>query len=138
MLEEEGLSNVFRRHARLAEACRHAVQAMGLKLLAKKPEEYSNTVTAVCMPDGLDSDAYIAHAQKTLEIPFGPGLAKVKGKIFRIGHLGSLNELELLGALAGVEMTLATFGVAVPLGAGLGAAETYLLQTAPDGLGIGR
>jgi len=138
MLEEEGLANVFSRHARLAEACRRAVKAMGLKLLAKKVEESSNTLTAVCIPEGFDSDAYLAHAQKTLELPLGPGLGEVKGKIFRIGHLGSLNELELLGALAGVEMTLTSFGVPIPLGAGLAAAETYLLQTAPDGLGRGR
>jgi alanine-glyoxylate transaminase/serine-glyoxylate transaminase/serine-pyruvate transaminase len=138
MLEEEGLPNVFHRHARLAEACRRAVQAMGLKLLAKNTQERSNTVTAVCMPNGFDSDAYIAHAESSLQIPFGPGLGEVKGKIFRIGHLGSLNELELLGALAGVEMTLAAFGVAVPLGTGLAAAETYLLQTASGGLGRGR
>ena len=129
MLAEEGLPNVFRRHARLAEACRRAVQAMGLSLLARNPDEYSNTVTAVCMPEGFDSDAYIVHAQKHLDISFGPGLGKVKGKIFRIGHLGSLNELELLGALAGVELTLTSFGVTVPLGAGLAAAEHYLLQT---------
>jgi alanine-glyoxylate transaminase / serine-glyoxylate transaminase / serine-pyruvate transaminase len=138
MLEEEGLSNVFSRHARLAEACRRAVKAMGLKLLARNSAEFSNTVTAVCMPDGYDSDAYLAHAQQTLELPLGPGLGDVKGEVFRIGHLGSLNELELLGALAGVEMTLTSFGVALPLGTGLAAAETYLLQTAPDGLGPGR
>jgi alanine-glyoxylate transaminase/serine-glyoxylate transaminase/serine-pyruvate transaminase len=138
MLEEEGLDNVFSRHARLAEACRRAVKAMGLKLLARNSDEFSNTLTAVCMPDGFDSDAYLAHAQRTLELPLGPGLGDVKGKIFRIGHLGSLNELELLGALAGVEMTLTSFGVPIPLGAGLAAAETYLLQTAPGGLGHGR
>jgi alanine-glyoxylate transaminase/serine-glyoxylate transaminase/serine-pyruvate transaminase len=138
MLEEEGLANVFSRHTRLAEACRRAVKAMGLKLLAKNIEESSNTLTAVCMPDGFDSDAYLAHAQRGLELPLGPGLGEVKGKIFRIGHLGSLNELELLGALAGVEMTLTSFGVGLPLGAGLAAAETYLLQTAPGGLGHGR
>jgi alanine-glyoxylate transaminase / serine-glyoxylate transaminase / serine-pyruvate transaminase len=138
MLEEEGLSNVFSRHARLAEACRRAIKAMGLKLLAKNADEFSNTLTAVCMPDGFDSDAFIAHAQRTLELPLGPGLGDVKGRIFRIGHLGSLNELELLGALAGIEMTLTSFGVTVPLGAGLAAAETHLLQTAPDGLGRGR
>ena len=138
MLEEEGLAHVFSRHGRLAEACRRAVKAMGLKLLARNIEESSNTLTAVCIPEGFDSDHYLAHAQKTLELPLGPGLGEVKGKIFRIGHLGSLNELELLGALAGVEMTLASFGVAIPLGAGLAAAETYLLQTAPDGLGQGR
>ena len=134
MLEEEGLANVFSRHARLAEACRRAVEAMGLKLLVKEPDERSNTVTAVCMPEGFDSDAYIAHAQRGLDIPFGPGLGKVKGKIFRIGHLGSFNELELLGALAGVEMTLASFGVEVPLGAGLAAAESYLLRSQRQGL----
>lgn len=138
MLEEEGLANVFARHARLAESCRRAVGAMELKLLAKIIREASNTLTAVCLPDGFDSDAYLAHAEKTLGLPLGPGLGAVKGKIFRIGHLGSLNELELLGALAGVEMTLTSFGVAVPLGAGLAAAETYLLQTAPGGLGQGR
>jgi alanine-glyoxylate transaminase / serine-glyoxylate transaminase / serine-pyruvate transaminase len=138
MLEEEGLTNVFSRHARLAEACRRAIKATGLKLLAKTIEQSSNTLTAVCMPDGFDSDAYLAHAQRTLELPLGPGLGEVKGKIFRIGHLGSLNELELLAALAGVEMTLTSFGVPVPLGAGLAAAETYLLQTAPGGPGQGR
>ncbi|HEY6365289.1 MAG TPA: aminotransferase class V-fold PLP-dependent enzyme [Candidatus Binatia bacterium] len=138
MLEEEGLGNVFSRHARLAEACRRAVKATGLNLLAKKIEESSNTLTAVRMPEGFDSDAYLAHAQKTLELPLGPGLGEVKGKIFRIGHLGSLNELELIGALAGVEMTLTSFGVPIPLGAGLAAAETYLLQTASGGLGQGR
>lgn len=132
MLHEEGLPNVFRRHARLAEACRRAVQAMGLKLLAKNPAEYSNTVTAVCMPEGFDSDAYVAHAHSHLDISLGPGLEKVKGKIFRIGHLGSFNELELLGALAGVEMTLKSFGVSIPLGAGLAAAESYLLQSAAN------
>src|SRR5919109_2559425 len=138
MLEEEGLSHVFARHARLAESCRRAVTAMGLKLLARNPAEFSNTLTAVCLPDGFDSEGYLSHAQKILELPLGPGLGEVKGKIFRIGHLGSLNELELLGALAGVEMTLTSFGVPVPLGAGLAAAETYLLQTAPGGLGQGR
>jgi alanine-glyoxylate transaminase/serine-glyoxylate transaminase/serine-pyruvate transaminase len=131
MLEEEGLANVFARHARLAEACRRAVMAMGLRLLARNIEESSNTLTAVCIPDGFDADAYLTHAQGTLELPLGPGLGEVKGRIFRIGHLGSLNELELLGALAGVEMTLASFGVAISLGAGLAAAETYLLQTRP-------
>ena len=133
ILSEEGLPNVFCRHARLAEACRRAVQAMGLKLLARNPDEYSNTLTAVCMPDGFDSDTYIAHAQKRLDISFGPGVGKVKGKVFRIGHLGSLNELELLGVLAGAEMTLKSFGVKIPLGAGLSAAEAYLLETASNG-----
>jgi len=132
ILNEEGLPNVFRRHARLAETCRRAVQAIGLDLLARNPDEYSNTLTAVCMPEGFDSDAFVAHAHDSLNISLGIGLGKMKGKIFRIGHLGSLNELELLGALAGVEMALKSFGVKVPVGAGLAAAENYLLETAFD------
>jgi alanine-glyoxylate transaminase/serine-glyoxylate transaminase/serine-pyruvate transaminase len=129
MLSEEGLSNVFKRHARLAEACRRAVKAMGLELLCRNPAEYSNTLTAVKMPAGKDSDAYIAHANKALGMSLGVGLGAVKGKVFRIGHLGSLNELELLGGLAGVELTLRSFGVDLKLGAGLAAAEEYLLST---------
>lgn len=130
MLDEEGLPNVFKRHARLAEACRRAVRALGLEILCRNPAEYSNTLTAVVMPAGEDSDAYIAHAYRTMNMSLGVGLGAVKGTVFRIGHLGSLNELELLGGLAGVEMTLKSFGVDVPLGAGLAAAQQYLLETA--------
>lgn len=131
MLSEEGLPNVFKRHARLGEACRRAIRALGLGVLCRNPAEYSNTLTAVVMPTGFDSDAYIAHANRTLDLSLGVGLGEAKGKIFRIGHLGSLNELELLGGLAGVELTLKSFGVKVALGAGLAAAEQYLLDTAP-------
>ncbi|HLF49188.1 MAG TPA: aminotransferase class V-fold PLP-dependent enzyme [Methylomirabilota bacterium] len=129
MLSEEGLSNVFKRHARLAETCRRAVRGMGLELLCRNPAEYSNTLTAVKMPAGKDSDAYIAHANKALGMSLGVGLGAVKGTVFRIGHLGSLNELELLGGLGGVELTLRSFGVDLKLGAGLAAAEEYLLST---------
>ncbi|MBF8253663.1 MAG: serine--glyoxylate aminotransferase isoform X1, partial [Deltaproteobacteria bacterium] len=80
----------------------------------------------------LDSDAFIDHTLRLVDLPLGKGLGKVKGKLFRIGHLGSLNELELLGVLAGVEMALKSFGVQFPLGAGLAAAETYLLETAKN------
>jgi alanine-glyoxylate transaminase / serine-glyoxylate transaminase / serine-pyruvate transaminase len=128
MLFEEGLGNVFRRHARLAEACRRAIEAMGLKLFAQNATEYSNTLTAVAMPDGRDSDAFIDHTLELVDLPLGKGLGKVKGKLFRIGHLGSLNELELLGILGGIEMALKSFGVKVALGAGLTAAETNLLE----------
>jgi alanine-glyoxylate transaminase/serine-glyoxylate transaminase/serine-pyruvate transaminase len=130
ILTEEGLPRLFQRHARLAEACRRAVRALGLDLLCRDPAEYSNTLTAVVMPAGQDSDAYIAHANRTLDLSLGVGLGEVKGRVFRIGHLGSLNELELLGGLGGVEMTLRTFGIPVPLGAGLAAAEQYLIETA--------
>jgi len=130
MLFEEGLDNVFRRHARLAEACRRAIEATGLKLFAQNAAEYSNTLTAVAMPQGFDSDAFIDHTLKLVDLPLGKGLGKVKGKLFRVGHLGSLNELELLGILAGIEMALKSFGVKIPLGSGLAAAETYLLENA--------
>jgi alanine-glyoxylate transaminase/serine-glyoxylate transaminase/serine-pyruvate transaminase len=129
MLFEEGLENVFRRHARLAEACRRAVEVMNLTLFARNRTECSNTLTAVSMPDGFDSDAFIDHTLKLVDLPLGKGLGKVKGKLFRIGHLGSFNELELMGVLAGVEMALKSFGIKIALGAGLAAAETYLLET---------
>jgi alanine-glyoxylate transaminase/serine-glyoxylate transaminase/serine-pyruvate transaminase len=127
MLEEEGLEKVFARHARLAEACRRAVQALGLEILCRNPAEYSNTLTAVVMPPGFDSDAFVHHAYDKLNFSLGVGLGAVKGKVFRIGHLGSLNELELMGALAGVELMLKDFGVPIRLGAGLAAAEEFLL-----------
>jgi alanine-glyoxylate transaminase/serine-glyoxylate transaminase/serine-pyruvate transaminase len=130
MLFEEGLNNVFARHARLAGACRRAIEAMNLKLFARNPAECSDAVTAVSMPEGLDSDAFIDHTLRLLDLPLGKGLGKVKGKLFRIGHLGSLNELELMGVLSGIEMALKSFGVKVPLGVGLAAAEERLLQTA--------
>jgi alanine-glyoxylate transaminase/serine-glyoxylate transaminase/serine-pyruvate transaminase len=131
MLLEEGLPRVFARHARLAEACRRAVEALGLAILCRDPARRSNTLTAVVMPAGLDADAYLAHANRTLDLSLGVGLGDVRGRVFRIGHLGSLNELELLAGLAGVEMTLRSFGVPVTLGAGLAAAEAYLMETAP-------
>jgi alanine-glyoxylate transaminase/serine-glyoxylate transaminase/serine-pyruvate transaminase len=132
MLAEEGLENVFQRHARLAEACRRAIVALGLNLFAQNRAQCSNSLTAVRMPDGFDSDRFIDHTLKLVDLPLGKGLGKVKGKLFRIGHLGSLNELELIGVLAGVEMALKSFGVKIPLGAGLAAAETYLLETAKN------
>jgi alanine-glyoxylate transaminase/serine-glyoxylate transaminase/serine-pyruvate transaminase len=127
MLEEEGLPQVFARHTRLAEACRRAVRAWGLEILCRDPAEYSSTLTAVVLPAGLDSDAFVAHAYRRLGLSLGIGLGDVKGRVFRIGHLGSLNELDLLGALAGVELALKQFGVPLRLGQGLAAAEEFLL-----------
>jgi alanine-glyoxylate transaminase/serine-glyoxylate transaminase/serine-pyruvate transaminase len=128
MLTEEGLSNVFARHARLAEACRRAVRAWDLELLCRDPAEYSNTLTAVVMPPGLDSEAFVQHAYRRIELSLGIGLGDVKGRVFRIGHLGSLNEMDLLGGLAGVEMMLKEFGVPLKLGSGLAAAEEFLVS----------
>ena len=126
MLREEGLPSVFARHTRLAEACRRAVRALGLEILCRDPAEHSSTLTAVVMPPGFDSDEFIRDAHRRLDMSLGIGLGAVKGKVFRIGHLGSVNELDLLGGLAGVEMMLKEFGVPVTLGAGLAAAEEFL------------
>jgi alanine-glyoxylate transaminase/serine-glyoxylate transaminase/serine-pyruvate transaminase len=126
MLREEGLTNVFARHARLAEACRRAVRAWPLPLLCRNAAEYSNTLTAVVMPPGIDSDDFVQRAYRRLELSLGIGLGDVKGKVFRIGHLGGVNELDLLGGLAGVEMTLKEVGVPLTLGSGLAAAQEFL------------
>jgi alanine-glyoxylate transaminase / serine-glyoxylate transaminase / serine-pyruvate transaminase len=128
MLAEEGLANVFARHARLAEACRRAVRAWPLPLLCQNPAECSNTLTAVVMPSGIDSDDFVQRAYRRLELSLGVGLGAVKGKVFRIGHLGSVNEMDLLGGLAGVEMMLKEVGVSLKLGAGLGAAQEFLVS----------
>jgi alanine-glyoxylate transaminase/serine-glyoxylate transaminase/serine-pyruvate transaminase len=126
MLREEGLARVFARHARLAEACRRAVRGWGLEILCRNAAEYSNTLTAVVMPPGFDSDAFVADAYRRFELSLGIGLGDVKGQVFRIGHLGSINELELLGALAGVELALKAFGVSLKLGSGVAAAQEFL------------
>ncbi|MCC7371623.1 MAG: aminotransferase class V-fold PLP-dependent enzyme [Chloroflexi bacterium] len=123
MLLEEGLDNVFGRHARLGGAVRAAVDAWGLKNLCEDPALVSNSLTAVCTPDGIDSADVMKIARERYDLALGVGLGRVRGKIFRIGHLGSLNELEVLGTLAGVEMALAEAGVPVELGAGVAAAQ---------------
>ena len=111
MLLEEGLENVFARHKRHAEATRLAVKAWGLEILCKNPDEYSNSLTAVMMPDGHDADALRKVILDNYNMSLGMGLNKVKGKVFRIGHLGDFNDLMLSGTLAGVEMGLAKAGV---------------------------
>ena len=111
MLREEGLQNVFARHGRHAEATRRAVTAWGLEILCAEPAEYSNVLTAVMMPKGHDADAFRSAALERFDISLGTGLAKLGGKVFRIGHLGDLNDLTLMGTLAGVEMGLALAGV---------------------------
>jgi len=129
MLEEEGLPRVFARHDRHAEATRRAVRAWGLEILCENPEEYSSALTAVVMPAGHDADklreAILAHFDMSL----GMGLAKLKGKVFRIGHLGDFNDLTLAGTLAGVEMGLEIAGVPHKKG-GVQAAMEYLAQEA--------
>jgi alanine-glyoxylate transaminase/serine-glyoxylate transaminase/serine-pyruvate transaminase len=107
MLVEEGLENVFARHHRLAEATRRAVKAWGLEILCLNPEEYSNSLTAVLMPNGYNADELRELILKKFNMSLGTGLGKLKGKIFRIGHLGDFNDLMLAGTLSGIEMGLA-------------------------------
>ncbi|HBK06974.1 MAG TPA: serine--glyoxylate aminotransferase [Acetobacteraceae bacterium] len=111
MLHEEGLDNVFARHARHAAAARAAVRAWGLDILCQDPREYSNVLTAVVMPDGFDADALRKVILERYDMSLGTGLAKLKGRVFRIGHLGDFNDLTLMGTLAGVEMGLYDAGV---------------------------
>ena len=111
MLAEQGLPNVFARHARFAEATRLAVRAWGLELVCSEASEYSSTVTAVMMPKGHDADAFRKTALERFDISLGAGLGKLKGRVFRIGHLGDLNDLMLAGTLSGVEMGLAAAAV---------------------------
>ncbi|MFD6319051.1 pyridoxal-phosphate-dependent aminotransferase family protein [Methylorubrum thiocyanatum] len=111
MLLEEGLDNVFARHQRLAAATRAAVEAWGLEVLCRNPDEYSPVLTAVMMPDGHGADAFRALVLDKFDMSLGAGLSKLADKIFRIGHLGETNDLTLMGALSGVEMGLAAAGV---------------------------
>ena len=111
MLHEEGLDNVFARHNRHAAATRAAVEGWGLENLALDPREYSSSVTAVLMPQGHDADAFRKITLEKYDMSLGTGLGKVKGRVFRIGHLGDFNDLMLMGTLSGVEMGLRAAGV---------------------------
>ncbi len=125
MLLDEGLENVFARHARLAEGVRRAVQRWGLRILCEDPREYSNTLTAVVVPDGSNADTVLRLAEEQLHLSLGTGLGELRGRVFRIGHLGWLNELEVLATVAGVELALRLSGVPVPLGEGVRACQEF-------------
>jgi alanine-glyoxylate transaminase/serine-glyoxylate transaminase/serine-pyruvate transaminase len=111
MLREEGLPNVFARHARLARAARAAVNAWGLSIVCEEPREYSDVLTAVMMPDGHDADHFRQIVLDRFDMSLGTGLGKLTGRAIRIGHLGAFNELMLAGTLSGVEMGLRVAGV---------------------------
>ena len=125
LLEEEGLDNVFARHQRHAEATRRAVRAWGLEILCLNPEEYSPSLTAILMPEGHDADHLRKVILERYNMSLGTGLAKVQGRVFRIGHLGDFNDLMLAGTLSGVEMGLAAAQVPFSKG-GINAALDYL------------
>ena len=125
MLLEEGLDNVFKRHDRYAEATRRAVQAWGLEVLCLNPDEYSSVLTAVLVPEGFDADHLRGVILDKFDMSLGTGLGKVKGKVFRIGHLGDFNDLTLMGTLSGVEMGLSLADIPHQKG-GVAAAMSYL------------
>jgi alanine-glyoxylate transaminase/serine-glyoxylate transaminase/serine-pyruvate transaminase len=130
MLREEGLPNIFRRHERHAAATRAAVQAWGLQIVCEDPREYSNSLTAVFTPEGFDADQLRSIILENFDMSLGAGLSKLAGKVFRIGHLGSFNDLMLAGTLSGVEMGLTLAGVPHKSG-GIAAALQHLVKTAP-------
>ena len=130
LLLGEGLDNVFARHHRLAEGVRRAVDAWGLALCAKDPKWYSDTVSAICVPEGFDGNAVAKLAYLRYGLSLGLGLSKVAGKVFRIGHLGDLNELMVLSGLSGAEMAMRDLGIPVEAGSGVAAAQEYYRATA--------
>ena len=131
MLLEEGLDNVFARHHRMAEGVRQAVAAWGMKLCANSPELYSDSVSAIYVPEGFDSNQLTAHAFDTYGVSFGIGLGEMNTKAFRIGHLGSLTDVMVLSGLATIEMAMADLNYPITLGSGVAAAQEYFRKTAP-------
>lgn len=123
MLLEEGMDNVIARHNRLASAVRAGVHAWGLNVCARHPEHYSDTVTAILTPEGVDGAEVLKNAYYRYNLSLGSGINKVAGKVFRIGHLGDLNEIMVLQALAGSEMALRDSGAKIELGSGVAAAQ---------------
>lgn len=122
ILFDEGLDAVFARHRRLANGVRAAVAAWGLATCSRRPEWCSDSVTAVMVPEGADAARVVDLAFRRYNLSLGAGLGPTAGKLFRIGHMGDLNELMVLGALAGVEMAMRDAGIAISLGSGVAAA----------------
>ncbi len=130
MISEQGLDTIFARHHRLAEGVRAAVRAWGLKLCAREPRWYSDTVSAVMVPEGTSGVDVIDVAFRRYNLALGAGLGRLAGKLFRIGHLGDLNELMLLGAIAGAEMAMRDVGIKIAAGSGVAAAAEHYRSTA--------
>ena len=130
MIDEEGLDNIFRRHRYLAGGVRAAVQqGWGLELCAQEAKWYSDTVSAIMVPEGVNGADVIRRAYTRYNLSLGAGLSKVAGKLFRIGHLGDMNEVHLMAAIAGAEMAMLDCGVAVQPGSGVAAASEYWRNT---------
>ena len=122
---DEGLENVYARHHHLAEGVRQAVGGWGLTVCAKNPKWNSDTVTAIVVPDGHDARHVIARAYDRYGLSLGAGLSQLSGRVFRIGHLGDLNELMLMMALGGAEMAMRDVGIPIAAGSGVAAAGEY-------------
>ena len=127
MLHEEGLDNVFARHERMAEATRRAVKAWGRETICRDPKYYSPTITAILLPEGHDADAFRALALDNFNISYGASFGRFAGKMFRIGHLGDINEAMMIGALGATEMALALAGIPHKKG-GVQAAMDYFIS----------
>ena len=125
VLEDEGLDNVYARHHRLAEGVRRAVAAWGMTPCAVSPDLYSDTITAVVVPEGCNGTDLVKLAADKYGVAFGVGLGEVAGKVFRIGHLGMLTDVMVLAGLATAEMCMADLGWKVRLGSGIAAAQEY-------------
>ena len=125
MLLDEGLENVFARHHRIAEGVRRAASAWGLELCAVSPDLYSDTVSAIRTPEGFNATDIVTHAASQYGVAFGVGLGEVAGKVFRIGHLGSLTDVMMLSGLATAEMSMADLGLDITLGSGVAAAQEF-------------
>jgi alanine-glyoxylate transaminase/serine-glyoxylate transaminase/serine-pyruvate transaminase len=125
LLIDEGFENTIKRHHRLAEGTRKAVEAWGLKLLCAEPRWNSDSLTVVKVPEGIDSGRIVKEAFARYNLSLGVGLMEVAGKVFRIGHLGNMDEVMSASALAGTEMSLLSAGVKIEPGSGVGAAVKY-------------
>ena len=130
LLFEEGLENVFKRHNRMATAVRKAITAWGLKPVAVEPKWYSDTVTAIRVPESFDGNEVVRHAYKHYNLALSVSLGEIAGQAFRIGHLGDMNELMILTPIAGAEMAMKDLGIPVELGSGVAAAQEFLRGTA--------
>ncbi|MEL6841068.1 MAG: L-aspartate--glyoxylate aminotransferase BhcA [Pseudomonadota bacterium] len=124
-LLKEGLDNVFARHTRIASGVRAAVDAWGLKLCAATPDVYSDTVSAIVTPEGFNASDIVSHAAEKYGVAFGTGLGDVAGKVFRIGHLGSMTDVMALSGIATAEMCMVDLGLDIKLGSGVAAAQEY-------------
>ena len=134
LLLDEGLDNVFARHHRIAEGVRQAVRAWGLDLCAKSPECYSDTVSAILVPKGFDSDALTNHAYDAYGVSSGIGLGDLAKKAFRIGHLGALTDAMALSGIAVSEMAMKDLGYPIELGSGVAAAQNHYRKSLDDSL----